>query len=69
MTYAYCPKCGDTMATRSSGRLGTRIQRYRDCKNPDCDYRDVAIVQPEEIISTRILCTQIGHDKQDDDHA
>lgn len=69
MTYGHCPKCGEAMRTRTSRKLGTRIERYRECKNEGCDYEDVAVVKPEEIISVRLLCTQqrsVGDGERDE---
>ncbi len=54
-----CPKCNaGRLTTRTSARLGSRIERHRRCGNPSCDYRDVALIRPAEIISVRVLCTQ-----------
>lgn len=48
-----CPVCGESMVTRTSRRVGTLVQRSRYCSAPDCDYADVAIVRPAEILTVR----------------
>lgn len=44
-----CPNCGSQLRKRTSKSVGTLREVRRECKT--CDYADVVLVRPEEIIS------------------
>jgi len=43
-----CPQCNGTMATRTSRRIGSLIERRRVCKA--CGHSDKVLVQPEQLL-------------------
>jgi len=46
-----CPLCPTgKLATRTSRRKGSFVQRERECNNGDCPYWDTVLVRPAEVI-------------------
>jgi len=55
------------MKTRTSRRVGSLIERRRECSDR-CGHRDVAIVRPAEILNV-FLCTQQLPDREPEEIA
>lgn len=50
-----CPRCGDKLRKRTSKAHGSFRQARRECVS--CDYADVALIKPEQVIQINVVGT------------